>query len=170
MRYLLFILVLSSFTAYAQKDPCRKVKRTVERSKGMTTYKSPEFKYATVIKQIKTDTFFAILFHFIDNYEHYDRYGATVEFTDGSKITDDNMAIKCTQDIAVFVSGASSVSSSSNGGRYVLQGFFRITNENIEMLCKKRIASITFHTARQAISQKDGLEIMKYVRCIKDRG
>lgn len=167
MKYLFLIpALLFSFSAIAQRDPCRKISRKVERKKNMVTYKSPETKHAYVIKQIKTDTFFAILFHFYDEKEHFETYGAEIEFEDGTSIADDAVSVKCMQEKAIVAGSASMASSSSNGGRYMLQAFFRINAEYANIFATKRIAKVRLHNAKQAISKDDGYNLKKYVGCM----
>ena len=166
MRYLLLILLLLPLLCQAQKDPCRKISRKIERKKGITTYRSPDTKYASVIKQVKTDTFFAILFHISDEREHFDTYGAAIEFEDGTEIVDESVAVKCAQEKAVIAGSAASASSSSNGGKYILQGFFRISSEYAGQFTSSRIVKVRLHNAMQAIPKDDGYKMKKYIQCM----
>jgi hypothetical protein len=167
MKYLLLITaLLFSFSCMAQRDPCRKISRKLDRKKAMVTYKSPETKHAYVIKQITTDTFFAILFHFYDEKEHFDTYGAAVEFEDGTSISDDAVSVKCVQEKAVLSGSANMASSSTNGGRYILQAFFRVSAEYAPLFASKRIAKVRLHNAMQAIPKNDGYNLKKYIGCM----
>ncbi|GAA4469006.1 hypothetical protein GCM10023093_27810 [Nemorincola caseinilytica] len=153
----------------AEKDPCRKITRKVERKKKTTTYKSPETKYAFVIRQIKTDTFFAVLFHFSDEREHFETRGAAITFEDGTEIVDENVEVRCTPERSVFIGSTASASSSSNGGRYVLQAFFRISDHYIGHFATSRIVKVRLHNALQAIPKDDGYQLKTYVNCMMSK-
>ena len=159
-------LLLMSFNALAEKDPCRKISRKVDKAKGTITYKSPETKYAWAIKQIKEDTFFALLIHFTDNIEHFDQHGAEIEFEDGTAIVDDAVAIRCDQEKAIVAGSYASASSSVNGGNYILQAFFRITPETAPVFVAKRIKRVRLHNRFKDIPPNDGYKLKKYVACL----
>lgn len=169
MRNLLLFLLLLPLLCWAQKDPCRKISRKVERKKGIVTYRSPETKYAYVVKQLKADTAFAILFHFSDDHEHFETYGAAVEFEDGTVITDDNVAVKCAQEKSVFVGGPNSASTTSYGGKYILQGFFRIGSEYTEKFTTSRIARVRLHNTFQNIPKSDASDLKRYISCMVNK-
>jgi hypothetical protein len=166
---MLAFFLLISFGAMAEKDPCRKISRKVDRSKGTITYKSPETKYAWALKQIKEDTFFALLIHFTDNIEHFEQRGAEVEFDDGTTIVDEMVAVRCDQEKAIVAGSYASASSSVNGGNYVLQAFFRITPETAPVFAAKRIKRVRLHNRFKDIPPNDGYKLKKYITCLMAR-
>lgn len=160
--WLLFFL-LPAF-CFGQRDFCKKIKKTTEN--GFTTYKSPELKAISVIKQLKEATVFTLHIHFKDQIQHFETYGAEVEFEDGTILKDENVKVHCTQELS-SINGMTS-SSSTISGNYMLQGFFSITDENVTKFASQRIVRVQLHTAIRPISYKDGNAIMNYVICMYD--
>ncbi len=166
---LLALLLLVSVAAMAEKDPCRKISRKVDKAKGTITYKSPETKYIWALKQYKEDTALALLIHFTDNVEHFETRGAEVEFEDGTTVVDENVVIRCDQEKAIVAGSYASASSSENGGNYILQAFFRITPETASVFASKRIKRVRLHNRFKDIPPNDGYKLKKYVACLMTR-
>lgn len=161
---LLWLLFALPAICLGQKDYCKKIKKTTEN--GFTTYKSPELKTISVIKQLKENTVFTLHIHFKDQVQHFETYGAEVEFEDGTILKDENVKVHCTQELSSI--NASASASSTIAGEYLLQGFFSITDENVTKFASQKIVRVQLHTAIRQISHKDGNAAMNYVICMYD--
>ncbi len=164
MRKPVALLLLSLLPAicHAQKDYCKKIKKTTDN--GHTTYKSPELKTISVIKQLKEKPAFALYIHFKDTRQHFETFGAQVTFEDGTTLKDENVKVRCTQEMS-SITGSS---ASSAAGEYLVQGFFSITDDNLPKFTTKKITGVQLHTAAMPITHKDATAIMNYVICMYD--
>ncbi len=155
-------LVLAPLLCAAQKDPCRKIKRNTEN--GHITYRSPDLKSVSVIKQFKDDTVFVLHLHFKDVNQHFDTYGALVEFADGTVLRNENAKVSCVQEMSQVNLGP----STSNVGGYLLQGFFPLIDENLQHFVAKKITKVQLHNAMREVSEKDASAIQNYIICMYD--
>lgn len=147
------------------KDPCKQIKETRDAKTGTLTLRSPDMKNITVLKQYRTDTFFALLLHFADEHEHFRGTGGVVTFDDGTTITDEAMEVRCVQEQSLVMGGQMSMGSAS--GRYMLQGFFRITEANAAHFMLKKIKSVQLHTAVRVVPGAEAERVRKWVTCMK---
>jgi hypothetical protein len=167
VKYLfLLFFMLAAPGSYGRKDPCKRITMVTDNKTGALTQKSPDLKDITVIKQFRTDTFFALLLHFTDSREHFEKYGASIEFEDGTVITDEDVRVVCKQETSMLMSGSMSPGGGASG-RYMLQGFFRITDEHAAKFMLQRIKAITLHNAIRPIPRGEADRVMDLVRCMK---
>lgn len=162
----LFVLLLLTIPAlgYGQRDYCKRIRKTED--KGVTTYKSPDLKYATVYKQIEDKVLFTIQLHFKDDNEHFEKHGAKIEFEDGTVLIEENVPVHCKQDVSIVGSTVSSASNHSGG--YILHGYFHITKDNMGLFCTKKIKWVQLHSATKPIAPKDATKLMNYIKCMAE--
>ncbi len=163
---LIVVLMLAGLTGYAKKDPCSQIRTTADNVTGARTLKSPDLKNITVIKQFRTDTFFALLLHFTTENPHFDSWGARIVFEDGTVIDDETVAVKCVQESSALTAGAYA-GGAVNSGKYMVQGFFRITDATAVHFMLSKIASVSLHNATKLIPPKEATKVMEYVQCMK---
>ena len=149
---------------FGQKDYCKKIKKSTE--KGFTTYKSPQLKNTTLIRQQKDTPVFSLHIHLKDGIQHFETRGAEIVFEDGTILKDEKVRVHCMQELT-SINGTASPSSTSSG-EYLLQGFFSITDENLPMFTTKKIKRVQLHTAISLVSERDARAIMNYVICMYD--
>ena len=147
------------------KDYCKQIKETRDAKTGALTLRSPDMTNITVLKQFRTDTFFALLLHFTDEHEHFKGGGGVITFEDGTSITDESVTVHCVQEQSQIMSGQMSTGIMS--GRYLLQGFFRITEENAAHFMLKKIASVQLHTAVKVVPGMEAEKVRRWVACLK---
>ena len=164
MRIIALLLLLVPLRLPA-KDYCKQIKEVRDAKTGALTLRSPDMTNITVIKQFRTDTFFALLLHFTDEHEHFKGGGGVITFEDGTSITDESVTVRCVQEQTQLVGGQMSTGSMS--GRYLLQGFFRITAENAGHFMLKKIKSVQLHTAVKVVPGKEAEKVTKWVACMK---
>jgi len=165
MRIIALLLILLLPPGVQAKDYCKQIKETHDSKTGALTLRSPDMTNITVLKQFRTDTFFALLIHFTDEHEHFKGGGGVITFEDGTSITDESVTVHCVQEQSQLVGGQMSTGSMS--GRYLLQGFFRITEENAAHFMLKKIKSVQLHTAVKIVPGKEAEKVQKYVACLK---
>lgn len=159
------LLILFMPLSVLAKDPCKQIKETRDAKTGALTLRSPDMTNITVLKQFRTDTFFALLIHFPDEHEHFKGGGGVITFDDGTSIADESMTVHCVQEQSQLVGGQMSTGSMS--GRYLLQGFFRITEENAAHFMLKKITGVQLHTAVRRVPVKEAERVQKWVACLK---
>ena len=150
----------------AKKDPCRQVKRTWDTEKRTHGCESPALTHVTVIKQNKPTKFFVLRFYLKDANEHYNATGAAVEFEDGTTIKNEAATIDCRQEASTLASGP--FGSGTHAGEYILQGFFKINEENIEKFTSSKITRIRLSDVAAKINDKEANMILTYVTCMKE--
>ncbi|MCF8451175.1 MAG: hypothetical protein K9G49_14975 [Taibaiella sp.] len=166
MKYLFSLLFLLPVLCSNGKDLCRKIIRTTDNTTGALTLKSPDLVNITVIKQFRqSDTFFALLLHFSDINPHFESSGARIVFEDGSELMDESVRVKCVQEQSLLVGGRMSGAASS--GKYILQGFFRITDQHAASFMFKKIKRVELHTAFRLISTREAENVIGYVSCLR---
>ncbi len=163
---LIVVLMLAGLTVYAKKDPCSQIRTTADNVTGARTLKSPDLKNITVIKQFRIDTFFALLLHFTTENPHFDSWGARIVFEDGTVIDDETVAVKCVQESSALTAGAYA-GGAVTSGKYMVQGFFRITDATAVHFMLSKIASVSLHNATKLIPPKEATKVMEYVQCMK---
>jgi hypothetical protein len=166
MKKLFLVLFLVPSLCFAQKNYCKKIKRKVDEDKGIITYKSPVLKSLSVMKQFKSNPFFGLMLRSSDVYDHADARGSIVEFEDGSILKDENVPVLCKQEIS-YISG-DTYGSGSHSGEYVLQGFFHISDANIQKFVSKKIVRIQLDNVSQQIPVREATQIRNYIRCLRD--
>jgi len=57
--------------------------------------------------------------------------------------------------------------ASTSAGKYILQGFFRISDEHAALFMLKKIKRVDLHTAFRLIPAREAEKVMGYVRCLK---
>ena len=168
MKKLLLLLLLLPVVCIAKRDPCRQIKRVSNTEKKTRGYESPAMAHIMVVKQTKPTEYFGLNFNLSDDYEHFNRTGTEVEFEDGTVLKNETAIIACTQEPSTVAEGAFSTGG-SHSGKYILRGFFRITDENVAKFTSSKIVSIHIADVSTKITTKDAKNIMIYVGCMKDR-
>lgn len=149
----------------AQEHDCKKVSKKTDATK--TEFRGPYGKYVEVVKQYKIDTFFGLQLHYNDLYEHFDRYGVSVELENGEKIVDEDAPVYCRQERSTVYS-AMGGATSPMGGEYRLEGYLRIDAERMNKLSQHKITAIHLHTTSKAVPKKEAAMVMKYVQCVAE--
>lgn len=164
MRIIALLILLLPLSVPA-KDYCKQIKETHDAKTGALTLRSPDLTNLTVLKQFRSDTFFALLIHFPDEHEHFKGGGGIITFDDGTTLTDESVTVRCVQEQSQVMGGQMSTGSVS--GKYLLQGFFRITEENAAHFMLKKITSVQLHTAVRRVPAKEAEKVQKWVACLK---
>jgi len=167
MKHLLFTLLLLLPTlCIAQKDPCRKIKREV--SANGITIKAPELKYVSAVKEYKMGLLFGLYLRVTDHTDHEGRTGAVIEFDDGTKVTDEATQVYSQQSQSNIYGGPTAGLSQS--GEYLLQGFFHITEQNVQKFITRKVVSICLGSAVQHIHPNDAARLRVFLKCMNDMG
>jgi hypothetical protein len=164
-KYLVLALFIPVFS-FAQTD-CDNIKKSIEAV--AVTFKSPNTKWATVIKQFKVNTFFALHFHFNDEHSQYETMGASVEFEDGTILKNESVKVDCKQEITMVANSRDANGTSAQSGKYLLQGFFPIDESNIEKFSSRKITRIQLGDVSKKIRKKDAESLTNYIQCMKDQ-
>lgn len=164
MRTIALLLLMLPICVLA-KDPCKQIKESRDAKTGALTLRSPDLANITVLKQFRADTFFALLIHFPDEHEHFKGGGGIITFEDGTTLTDESVTVRCVQEQSQVMGGQMSTGSVS--GKYLLQGFFRITEENAAHFMLKKITSVQLHTAVRRVPAKEAEKVQKWIACLK---
>lgn len=163
---LLLVVIIPTF-CYAQKDPCRKINRSID-DKGTTTFSGPQLKHIRALKQFKDNVYFGLLLQVNDLAPHFDAVGVVIEFEDGTTLRNDEVKITCKQEATEISGGYASAPSVAHSGQYVLQGFFPIKEENMALFANKKIVKIQLAGAPQSIPEKEAEQTMAYIGCLKE--
>ena len=166
MKKRLLLLVLLPVVCFGKNDICRKISKNYTREKGVrvASFQSPALLHITAIKQIKGDTVFALNLHLNDYNQHFEGMGAAVEFEDGTVLTDDDVKVHCQQEAAVIDGSSSGMSRS---GRYMMQGFFYISDDNRHTFTTRKIVRVRLHDTWKNIPQKEASRIISYLKCME---
>ncbi|MCW3122490.1 MAG: hypothetical protein JWQ38_1982 [Flavipsychrobacter sp.] len=166
MKKLLLVLLLMPVFCFAVKNPCRQIKKTSNPVKKARGYESPMLEHVTVLKQYKPTNFFVLRFYLKDAGQHFGTTGAVVKFADGTELKDESAVVECKQEPSTVTGGVFSTGSQS--GAYVLQGFFKITEENVTKLSTTKIESIYLSDVSARLKDKDAVKLKSFIACMKD--
>lgn len=167
MKNLLFAFLMVPALCFAQNDYCNKIKKDEDPSKGTITFRSPELKSLTVIKQFKINTYFYVLIRITDFRPHFDAKDVTVTFADGSILRDAELKIDCTQQGGMLANDASTATSSYSGS-YVLQALFPLSGDNISKFTAQTAITVTLDGITKKISEKDGKKLSAFIACMQE--
>lgn len=164
-KLLLLSLLLLPLASHAQRNLCRKITRTVERKRGITTFKSPRLKNITALRQFKADEFFGLLLYMPYHHEMTQEKGASVTFADGTTYKEPDASIKCDQQMVVVDNRY----MGSDSNPYILQCFIHITADNYEEFATKRITAVYLADASAAVTENDGTKLKEYIKCLASK-
>jgi len=88
-----------------------------------------------------------------------------IELEDGTILKDEQAAINCNSEGAV-INGGNANSSSAWSGKYLLQAFFHITQENIGKLASEKIIKVQLHDLAKMVNTKEADHIVQYISCL----
>ena len=167
MKKLLLTFLLAPVFSTAQTDYCKKIKKDEDPSKGTITFRSPELKSLTVIRQFKINTYFYVLIRVADYRPHFESKDVTFTFADGTTLRDAELTVDCRQQGGMLANDAAT-STSSYSGNYILQALFPITDETLTKFTTQTVTSVTLNGVTKKVSEKDGEKLSAFIACMKD--
>ncbi|MES2702041.1 MAG: hypothetical protein V4649_05350 [Bacteroidota bacterium] len=163
MKKLLLVLLILPAICNAQKMLCKKIVKTTDRKKAVTSYRSPREKHITAIREFKDMEFFGLHLYLKCDHDLTNAKGITITLSDGTVYKED-ADLKCQQDGGSLDNRY----AGSGNGHYLVQGFMHLSEERLSKLLTKRIASVQLNEASALIPEKEGLRIKGFIKCLNE--
>jgi hypothetical protein len=164
MKNIVLILLVVPTICFAQNDNCSKIKKS-SNEKGDIVYKGQETKNISVIREFGVNPYFALHIHLTDERMHEASGEIRITLSDGTVMNDEQAKIYCRQETSVLATGGTN-GSEAHSGSYNLDGFYTVTETNVEQLMRQQIIAIELDHVKRKVRGKDAEHIAADIGCL----